>query len=382
MKRCPECRRDYYDDTLSFCLEDGAAVVLGIPGITASDEPATAILTSSGPVSESLTHLFNSGASSAAAAVSEPEARVASPRRSMIAAAVGIVLVTVLGVGSYLYYVRAAPKQIESIAVMPFVNESSNADVESPSDGMTETLIKSLSQLPNLAVKSRSTVFFYKGKETSPKKIGEELSVEAVLLGRVCNTYDLKLNFELVNTNTQDVIWTEEYDRRQSDLVSLQSEIARDVSSKLKSKLSGADIANVEKNYTANSEAYQLYLKGKFFWNKRTGQSLKQAVGFYNQAIEKDPNYALAYSGLAETYVLFSSYDVAAGGRQHASGKSGGTAGVGDRRFLAEVAHSSRLYLSNYEWDREGLEGSIAVPSSSNQIMRPHIIGSVRTSRM
>ena len=138
---------------------------------------------------------------------------------------------------------------------MPFVNESGNADVEYLSDGMTETLIKSLSQVPNLAVKSRSTVFFYKGKEISPKKIGEELGVQAVLLGRVGGRGDdLKLSLELVNTQTQDVIWTEQYDRKQSDLVSLQSEIAKDVSTKLKLKLSGADEAKASRSLYRASE--------------------------------------------------------------------------------------------------------------------------------
>src|SRR4029078_5755424 len=122
----------------------------------------------------------------------------------------------------------------------------------------------------------------YKGKDTTPEKIGEELGVQAVLLGRVAqHGDDLRLSLELVNAQTQDVLWSDTYNRKQSQLVSLQSEIARDVSSKLKSKLSGADTAKIEKNYTSNTEAYQLYLKGKFYWNQRTGPALKQAVAFY-----------------------------------------------------------------------------------------------------
>jgi len=192
---------------------------------------------------------------------------------------------------------------------MPFVNESGNADVEYLSDGMTETLIKSLSQVPNLAVKSRSTVFYYKGMETSPKKVGEELNVQAVLLGRVAGRGDdLKLNLELVNTQTQDVIWAEEYNRKQSDLVSLQSEIAKDVSTKLKSKLSGADEAKVTKTSTANPDAYQAYLKGRYYWNRRTEENFKKAIEQFNIAVSKDPGYALAYVGLADCYVLLPQY--------------------------------------------------------------------------
>jgi TolB-like protein/tetratricopeptide (TPR) repeat protein len=282
---------------------------------------------------------------------------VASKRNSVVAAILGFVLIITLGVGSYVYYGRGSSKKIESIAVMPFVNESGNADLEYLSDGMTETLIKSLSQLPDLAVKSRSTVFYYKGKETAPKTIGNELNVQAVLLGRVAqHGDDLKLSLELVNTTSQNVIWTEEYDRRQSDLVSLQSEIARDVSSKLTSKLSGVEIAKVEKSGTANPEAYQLYLKGKFFWNKRTGESLKQAVSYYDRAIEIDPNYALAYSGLAETYVLFSSYDVAAAGDSMPQAKAAATRALAIDDSLAEAHTALGFYLDCYEWDRAGAE--------------------------
>jgi eukaryotic-like serine/threonine-protein kinase len=226
-------------------------------------------------------------------------------------AIVGVLLVGVISIVAYFAFVSrsGSTKQISSIAVMPFVNESGNADVEYLSDGMTETLIKSLSQLPNLAVKSRTTVFYYKGKETSPKKIGEELNVQAVLLGRVVQRGDdLKLNLELVNTQTQDVIWSEQYDRKQSDLVSLQSEIAKDVSAKLKSKLSGADEAKVTKTSTANPEAYQAYLKGRFYWNRRTAETLKKAIEQFKAATDRDPNYAMAYVGLAECYVVLNEY--------------------------------------------------------------------------
>jgi serine/threonine-protein kinase len=222
-----------------------------------------------------------------------------------------VLLVGVISTVGYFAFVSrgGSAKQLSSIAVMPFVNESGNADVEYLSDGMTETLIKSLSQLPNLAVKSRSTVFYYKGKETSPKKIGEELNVQALLFGRVVQRGDdLRLNLELVNTQTQDVIWSEQYDRKRSELVSLQSEIARDVSTKLKSKLSGADEARVTKASTANPEAYQAYLKGRYYWNRRTAENLKKAIEQFKAATDRDPNYALAYGGLADCYGLLNQY--------------------------------------------------------------------------
>ena len=154
---------------------------------------------------------------------------------------------------------------------MPFVNESGNADVEYLSDGMTETLIGSLSQMPGLNVKARSTVFRYKGKETDAKTIGKELGVQAVLTGRVVQRGDrLTLSLELIDTQTENVIWTDKYDRKQTDLISLQNDIARDVSSKLRLKLTGADQQRLAKNYTLDPEAYRLYLQGRFYWNKRT----------------------------------------------------------------------------------------------------------------
>jgi eukaryotic-like serine/threonine-protein kinase len=230
-----------------------------------------------------------------------------NPTKKYLAAGLLTLLLAVGGFFGYKYF--GPTKQIESIAVMPFVNESGNADVEYLSDGMTETLIKSLSQVPNLAVKSRSTVFYYKGKEISPKKIGEELGVQAVLLGRVGGRGDdLKLSLELVNTQTQDVIWTEEYNRKQSDLVSLQSEIAKDVSTKLEFKLSGAEEAKVIKTATANPEAYQAYLKGRYYWNRRTTENLKKAIEQFKTATDRDPNYALAYAGLADCYAVLPEY--------------------------------------------------------------------------
>jgi TolB-like protein/Tfp pilus assembly protein PilF len=199
--------------------------------------------------------------------------------------------------------------RIESIAVMPFVNEGGNADLEYLSDGMTETLISSLSQLPNLNVKARSSVFRYKGKETDAKTIGRDLNVQAMLNGRVAQRADqLTLTLELVDVQTENVIWSEQYNRKQADLVSLQSDIARDVSGKLRTKLSGADEQKVTKNYTRNTEAYQLYLQGRFFANKRTPQSIQRAIECYQQAIQKDPNYAQGYAGLSDGYGLLAYY--------------------------------------------------------------------------
>ncbi len=211
-----------------------------------------------------------------------------------------LLLLAAIGLG-YWYFVSNNIKQIESIAVMPFVNESGSADVEYLSDGMTETLINSLSQVPNLNVKARSSVFRYKGKEFDPKKIAAELNVQAILTGRIVQRGEqMTLHLELIDAQTENTLWGNKYERKSSDLVSLQSEIAKDVSNKLQTRLSGVDANKVEKTYTTSSEAYQIYLRGRFYARKRTSKDALSAIEYFQQAIAIDPNYALAYAGLSE----------------------------------------------------------------------------------
>ncbi|MCA1600447.1 MAG: protein kinase [Acidobacteria bacterium] len=311
-------------------------------------ENATAIL----PAAISTQHSLPQSTSSVEYLVSEV-------KKYGLGVALGsLILLAFVGFGYWYFFNRpASTKQIESIAVMPFVNESGNADVEYLSDGMTETLISSLSQLPNLNVKARSSVFRYKGKDTNPQTIGKELNVQAILNGRVVQRGEqLTLSLELIDAQTENVIWSEQYNRKQADLVTLQSEIARDVSGKLKTKLSGADEARVAKSYTTSTEAYQLYLKGRYNWNKRTGESLKQAVEFYQQAIEKDPNYALAYSGLAETHVLFPQFSVALPKDSAPLAKATALRALALDDSLAEAHTALGEYLNYFEWDRVGAE--------------------------
>jgi TolB-like protein/Tfp pilus assembly protein PilF len=363
VKRCPQCNRVETDEKLAFCRTDGTALVSD--SLSFSGEAGTARLGAAATESETSilpqTTAANVSRSTGPTTVlptpttATGTRELTKPKRSWVSIALVAFVAAVLCFGGYFYFSRKTSDTIRSIAVMPFVNESGNSDVDYLSDGMTETLIGSLSELPNLNVKARSSVFRYKGKEADAKTIGRELNVQAILNGRVIQRGDqLTLSVELVDASTENVLWSQQYNRRQSDLVTVQSEIARDVSSKLKAKLSGADAAKVEKTYTANPEAYQLYLKGKFHWNKRTGEALKQAVEFYNQAIEKDPNYALAYSGLAETYGLFSSYDVAQASDSMPQAKAAAVRALEIDEQLAEAHTALGFYLSNYEWDRAG----------------------------
>jgi TolB-like protein/DNA-binding winged helix-turn-helix (wHTH) protein/Flp pilus assembly protein TadD len=192
--------------------------------------------------------------------------------------------------------------QIKSVAVLPFENQ--NPDTEYLSDGLTESVINNLSGLSNLRVISRNSVFQYKNKQTDSMTIGRELNVGAVLTGRfVQRGDDLTINAELTDARDNKQIWGRQYNRQTSDAFALQQEIARDISDALRSKLSGEEKMRLAKSETDSPEAFQLYLKGRYQWNKRTAESFRIAVDFFNQAIEKDPTYALPYVGLANCYL-------------------------------------------------------------------------------
>ena len=292
MKRCPDCRRDFYDDSLAYCLDDGSVLLDGPPS---RNEPATAVLPET---IEPATRMFST--------LDEKDAtrnRPTSSGRSFLTiGVVGLVVVAILVLGSYLYFRRIAGNQISSIAVMPFVNESGDANVDYLSDGMAETLMRSLSQLPGLNVKSRSSVFRYKSKDADARTVGKELGVQAILNGHVVQRGDaLRLSLELINTDNENIIWTDTYDRKLTDLVSLQNDIARDVSAKLRLKLTNADEQKLSKNYTSDPEVYRLYLQGRFYWNKRTAAEVAKAIPYFKQAIERDPNFALGFVGLADS---------------------------------------------------------------------------------
>lgn len=298
MKKCPQCGRGY-DLSMSFCLDDGSELLYGPASV---GEPRTAILHESAPPSEAATQAQIDLPSPA-----DPADKVRTPKGSKKHIYLSLLVVGLVALGGFLGYrfFASGNKQIESIAVMPFVNESGNADLEYLSDGMTETLIGSLAQLPSLNVKARSSVFRYKGRETDARTIGNDLKVQAILNGRIAQRGDqLMLSLELVDARTENAIWSQQYVRKQTDVLTLQSDVARDVSTRLKSRLSGQEEAKVTKNYTENSEAYQLYLKGRYYWDKRNEESYKVAENAYHQAISLDPNYALAHAGLADCYLF------------------------------------------------------------------------------
>ena len=220
-----------------------------------------------------------------------------------------VLFVALAAAGIWYWRSKASASQIESIAVIPFANVGGNADTDYLSDGLTESLISSLAHVPGLKVKSRNSVFRYKGKDVDVQKVGKDLTVDALLTGRVVQHGDsVQVSADLTNVQDNTEIWGEQYERKVSDIISLQQQIAGDIADKLRSKLSGAEKQQVTRQGTQNPEAYQLYVKGRYYWNKRTTADLKTAIGYFNQAIDKDPNYALAYAGLADSYLVLPSF--------------------------------------------------------------------------
>ena len=233
------------------------------------------------------------------------------PRRWRTYLAAGVAVIVLIAAAAYFLRGKSQTGKVDSIAVLPFVNATADANNEYLSDGLTESLISSLSQLPNLKVMARSTVFRYKGKEDDPQKIGQALQVSAVLMGRIMQHGDhVAIEADLVNTADGSELWGAHYDRKQADITEVQSDITRDISSKLRIQLSGNEQQRLGRAGTTNPEAYRLYLEGRQLWYGRTSEGLKKSIDLFQEAIAADPGYALAYAGLANTYNIGPSYDI------------------------------------------------------------------------
>ena len=189
--------------------------------------------------------------------------------------------------------------------MLPFENASGNPETEYLSDGISEALINSLTELQQLKVIARATAFRYRGRQIDPQTVGRELKVRAVLMGRVRHVGDsLNVQVDLVDAVSGAQLWGKEYERKVADVLSVKQAIAREVTENLQLRLSGEQQQKLTKRDTTNPEAYQAYLRGRYYWNKRTEENLRKAIEEFQQAIEKDPNYALAYTGLADSTLL------------------------------------------------------------------------------
>ena len=268
-------------------------------------------------------------------------------------------LVVILGLLG-IRYLQSGEK-LDSLAILPFTYAShdaqlmANPDHDYLSDGFTEGIINSLSQLPDLKVIARSSVFRYKGKTLDAQAIGHELNVRAVLMGEIKQEGDaLTIKAELMDVHNNSQLWINYYPGKTGDIQTIQNEIARDVSERLRLKLTGADQSHLAKNYTESGEAYEAYLKGRYHWNKRTDEGFKQAARFFEEAINKDPSYALAYTGLADCYTLRSDYGFLRPTEGYALAKGAVTLALKYDDSLAEAHTSLASIKAVTDWDWQG----------------------------
>jgi serine/threonine protein kinase len=225
---------------------------------------------------------------------------------------IAVAAVVLAAAAGYWFLYSAKGSEIDSIAVLPFTNGGADANSDYLSDGITESLIDNLTHVPELKVKSRNSVFRYKGKDVDAQKAGNQLAVAALVSGRVTPRGDnIEVSAELTDVHDNTEFWGQHYSGKAADLISLEQQIAGDIAAKLRPQLSSSQKQQVTKQGTQSPEAYELYLKGRYEWNKRTTPGLDASISYFNQAIAKDPGYALAYSGLADAYSVMSYYGYA-----------------------------------------------------------------------
>ncbi len=337
---------------MSFCLDDGADLLFGP---ASPDEPATAILHSTAAPGEAPTRPQTQ--------LTDPTAVLPTGTGDIVPKSTGFnklllalpVLLAIIALGGFLGYRYTKPatsEQINSIAVLPFENRSGTADTDYLSDGLADSLIYRLSQLPNLKVSPTSSVLRYKGSATDVAQIAKELEVDAVMSGRLAQRGDdLSISVQLIDSRTKKLIWAEQYDRKMSDLLATQREIATVITQKLQLKLAGDEAKGITKRYTDNNDAYQLYLRGRYSFAKRTKDEMLHAVEYFRQAIKLDPKFALAYARIAETYGSMPAYPYLSPKEAFPQAKAAAQKALEIDPALPE-AHTFLAYsLAIYDWD-------------------------------
>lgn len=368
MKRCPECGREY-DNTMMFCLDDGTELLYGPaksePGAAAtgfpSDEPQTAILQSTAAPGEAATRAYIHTTEKTAVLptdLGDTGPKSHSFDRRLLAAPLLLAIIVLGGFVGYKYFNPAISEEIGSIAVLPFENRSGNADTDYLSDGLADSLIYRLSQLPNLKVSPTSSVIRYKGSATIVAQIARELNVDAIMSGRLVQRGDdLSISVQLIDSRTEKVIWAEQYDRKMADLLATQREIATTITKKLQLKLSGEE-KGITKKYTDSNEAYQLYLKGRYHFARRTKEDINKAIESYEQAIKIDPNFAIAYARIAEAYNQMPNYPYASPKEAFPKAKTAAERAIAIDPTLSEAHTAMGNTLTSFDWNWTAAEDS------------------------
>jgi serine/threonine protein kinase/tetratricopeptide (TPR) repeat protein len=278
-------------------------------------------------------------------------------------AAIGVAavaLIALLVAAGWYFRFSGRVEAIDSVAVLPFVNASADPNTEYLSDGITESLINSLSQLPHLKVMSRDAGFRYKGKQTDARTVGQALGVRAVFQGRLTQQADnLDISAELVDARDNSHIWGQQYARKLSDVVALREEIAKEMTTALRVRLTGEEEKRLTKRDTANPEAYQDYLKGRYWLNKSTGEGFDKGIEYFQQAIVIDPTYAPAYSGLADCYASLAGFGLISSKEGYLKAKDAALKSLELDDTLAEAHGSLGFIKSSYDWDWSGAEKEI-----------------------
>jgi len=307
MKRCPECRKNYYDDSLAFCFDDGAAL---INGQSAIDEPATAMMS--------------------------PVGGAAHPERSTTDSS----------------KLDPVPR---SIAVLPFVNMSADSENEYFCDGLSEELINALANIDELKVAARTAAFSFRGKNAPMDEIGRALNVNTILEGSVRKAGNrVRITVQLINAADGYHIWSERFDRDMQDIFEIQDEITLSVVDALKLKLLAPEKQAMLKRHTNDAEAYQLYLRGRHFFYKRTPEGFYKAIECFQKAIEIDKDYALAISGMADSYVFLGFYEMIPPSEAAAHVRPLVERVTSIDETSPESNTSRALMTTLYDWDHEG----------------------------
>jgi serine/threonine protein kinase/Tfp pilus assembly protein PilF len=283
-------------------------------------------------------------------------------------AAVAAAAVVLAAVGWLGWKARGAASEVSSVAVLPFANQSGSADTEYLSDGITESLINDLSKLPKLSVMSRSSVFHYKGREADPQAVAKDLKVDAVITGRVLQRGDqLVISAEMIDARSNHNLWGERYDRKMADLVGVEQDISGAIAARLRERLSGDAAKPMAKGGTGDPEAYELYLKGNYYFEKRTPDSLDKAKEYFNQAIRRDPEYARAWSGLAGVYYVEPDYAPVSSAEDMPKARTAAEKALAINDTLAEPhAVLGGIHNALFEWEAAEREYRRAIELNPN----------------
>ena len=285
------------------------------------------------------------------AAVQDPSR---SPKRRLFTMIAAVIAALLIATGALYFALRE--RSLDSLAVLPFVNVNGDPSSEYLSDGITESIVNNMSQLRRLSVRSFSSVVRYKKPDVNPQSAGRDLNVQAVLTGRLARRADeFAINVELIDVGNNRQIWGSQYRVKVADLLATEEQISREISEKLRLKLTGEEQNRLVRASTVNTEAYQLYLQGRYHWNKRTLEDLQQSIDLFEQAIQKDPRYALAYAGQADAYALLAEFNVLPSREVMPKVKSAASKALELDASLAE-AHTSLASAKFHDWDWIGAE--------------------------